>query len=126
MVADALGGELLACACRLAHRDRGRPAARFGLAELFAERERGLCWAAWPREEHLPDGIAWMWPPADRHGVPEAATRPLGGPANLWCVGKGMPVSAEAAAALRVTGTCLALGAAVGQAAARWVAAQRG
>jgi hypothetical protein len=51
--------------------------------------------------------------------VPELAVRLGHGPDNLWCIGKGAPVTAAAAAALRVTGTCLAVGAAVGQAAAR-------
>jgi hypothetical protein len=117
--AVALGAQLLGCAITVADRDQGRPAGTLGLEELFAERERGLCWAAWPREEHRPGGVAWTWPPRDRHGLPERATRATGAPTNLRFIGKGMPVSAEAAAALRVTGTCLAMGAAVGALAAR-------
>lgn len=113
--AAALGGELLACARSVAERDSGRPLPRLTLAELFATSERGLAWAAWPREQHGPDGILWDWPTADRHGVPEIATRPLGGPDNLWCIGRAMAVDAAAAAALRVTGTALAVGAAVGR-----------
>ena len=113
-VAEALGGSLIACAWQVADRDGGRPASALGLDELFATGERGLCWAAWPREEHGPTGVAWTWPPRDRHGVPECVARPAGWPANVWCVGRGVAVTAEAASALRVTGTCLALGTAVG------------
>jgi hypothetical protein len=118
-VASALDARLEACAVRVADRDDGRPAGVVTLAELFAERERGLCWAAWPREEHLADGVAWTWPPRDRHGVPERAARAPGAPAGCWFVGRGMPVDAAAAAALRVTGSGFALGAAVGARAAR-------
>lgn len=113
-VAEALGGSLLACAWQVAERDGGRPSSALGLDELFATSERGMCWAAWPREEHGPAGVTWAWPPRDRHGVPEQVVRPAGWPVNAWCVGRGVAVTAAAAAALRVTGTCLALGAAVG------------
>lgn len=113
-IADALGGTLVAGAIAVAHRDDGRPAAQLGLDELFASHDRGLCWAAWPREEHGSDGITWTWPPADRHGVPERAAHLIDGPANLWLAGRGLAVSAAAASALRVTGTALAIGAAVG------------
>jgi 2-polyprenyl-6-methoxyphenol hydroxylase-like FAD-dependent oxidoreductase len=122
-IAQALNGSLLACACRIASRDEGRPAAVIGLEELFAERARGLCWAAWPQEEHGADGVLWRWPAADRHGVPERAMRPLGAPPGFWCIGKGSPVSPAAAAALRVTGTCLAAGTAIGRLAAHASAA---
>ncbi len=117
-IAQALGGAVLSMARALAHRDEGRPLARLDETELFATRERGLCWAAWPREAHGADGITWSWPATDRHGVPERAARIPGTSERVWCVGKGSAVSAEAAAALRVTGTCLAMGAAVGQRAA--------
>lgn len=117
-VAAELGGTLLACAWQVAERDGGRPAAALGLAALFATGERGLCWAAWPREQHGPEGVAWTWPERPFHGVPEAVAKPHGWPANAWCVGRAVAVTAEAAAALRVTGTCLALGAAVGARAA--------
>lgn len=120
-IASALGGTVVSVALALAERDHGRPASSITVAELFAERERGLCWAAWPREEHGPEGVTWEWPSADRHGVPERAVRIVSGPAQLWCIGKGAPVSAEAASALRVTGTCLALGTVVGGLAARTV-----
>ncbi|HYE06844.1 MAG TPA: FAD-dependent oxidoreductase [Planctomycetota bacterium] len=118
-VALALGGELVACARVVGERDQGRPPARLGLAELFASRDRGLCWAAWPREEHRADGVAWTWPAADRHGVPEIVARPLGAPAGLWLAGKALAVDVAAAAALRVTGTALAMGGAIGALAAR-------
>lgn len=117
-VAVALGGEVVEQAIAIAERDQGRPLATLELDGLFAERERGLCWAAWPREEHGPSGVAWTWPAGDRHGVPERVARLPGAPASVWCVGKGVAVSPAAAAALRVTGTCLALGAAVGRRAA--------
>lgn len=117
-VAAALGGRIMSQATTIAERDSGRPVANIDLPELFAERERGLCWAAWPREEHGPAGVAWTWPAHDRHGVPERVARIPGAPATVWCVGKGAAVTVEAAAALRVTGTCLALGAAVGRQAA--------
>jgi FAD dependent oxidoreductase len=117
-IAQALGGTLVSMACALAKRDDGRPLATLDEAELFATRERGLCWAAWPREAHGADGITWSWPTTDRHGVPERAARIPGASVRVWCVGKGSAVSADAATALRVTGTCLAMGAAVGQRAA--------
>jgi 2-polyprenyl-6-methoxyphenol hydroxylase-like FAD-dependent oxidoreductase len=112
-ITAALGGSVLSLAVRVAERDEGRPASDYSVSQLFAEHERGLCWAAWPQEQHGPDGVTWSWPPADRHGVPEHLARIPGAPSQVWCVGKGMAVSAEAASALRVTGTCLALGDAV-------------
>ncbi len=114
----ALGGAVLAHTLSLGRRDQGGAAGALTLEDLFGTRERGLCWAAWPREEHLADGVAWTYPPCDRHGVPEGAVRVPGAPPWSWFVGKGMPVSPEAASALRVTGTCLALGDAVGRRAA--------
>jgi hypothetical protein len=119
-VAEALGGELIACAISVAERDHGRPAGTLTLSELFGTRSRGLCWAAWPCEDHRAEGVQWTWPEGDRHGIPEAVVRLPGGPDNLWLVGKGMAVSQQAAAALRVTGTCLALGGAVAALARRW------
>ncbi len=118
-VADALGGELLACALSVAERDGGRPRATLDLAALFATRTRGLCWAAWPREAHHADGVAWTWPAYDRHGVPPEAAQPAWAPRNLWLAGKGLAVTAAAAAALRVTGTGFAVGSAVGRLAAQ-------
>lgn len=117
-IAQALGGTVVTMARSIAHRDDGRPVSALDETELFAARERGLCWAAWPREAHGVDGITWSWPSADRHGIPERAARIPGAGARCWCVGKGSAVTAEAAAALRVTGTCLAMGTAVGQRAA--------
>ncbi len=111
--AAALGAELVACACALGVRDAGRPLGALTLEQLFAGVARGLCWAAWPAEVHRQGGVDWRWPARARYGVPAAAARLPGGPANLWLIGKGMAVAPEAAAALRVTGTCLALGAAV-------------
>ena len=109
---------MLAHTISLGQRDQGAAAGALTLAELFATTQRGLCWAAWPREEHLGTGVSWTYPPRDRHGVPESAARIPGAPRWGWCIGKGMPVSLEAASALRVTGTCLALGDAVGSRAA--------
>ncbi len=117
-IAQALDGTVLAMGVTLAQRDDGRPASSLDLDELFATRERGLCWAAWPREEHGPDGVEWQWPATDRYGIPERAVHIVGAPNNVWCIGKGAAVTASAAAALRVTGTCLAMGAAVGTRAA--------
>ena len=117
-VAEALDGELLACAVAVAERDAGRPCAGLDLDALFATRARGLCWAAWPREAHGEAGVAWTWPPHDRHGIPPEATQPDWAPRNLWLAGKALAVTAEAAAALRVTGTGLAVGGAVGRLAA--------
>jgi hypothetical protein len=117
-IAAALGGQVLTQAITIARRDDGRPASTLDLATLFATPERGWCWAAWPREEHGADGVTWTWPERDRHGVPLGAVRLAGGDARWFCLGKGAVVTADAAAALRVTGTCLALGAAVGRAAA--------
>jgi hypothetical protein len=116
--AAAVSGRLTACARVLGMRDEGRAAGSLSCEELFAERARGLCWASWPCEQHLASGIVWRWPARDRYGVPERSVRiPGAGPA-VWAIGKAMPVSAEAAAALRVTGTCVALGASVGRQAA--------
>lgn len=117
-IAQTLGGSVVSMARSLAHRDDGRPVSTLDEAELFATRERGLCWAAWPREAHGADGITWSWPSTDRHGIPDRAARIPGASERCWCVGKGSAVTAEAASALRVTGTCLAMGAAVGQRAA--------
>jgi hypothetical protein len=113
-ISTALGGELRTAAIAVAERDSGRPLGTMTLDELFSQGERGLCWAAWPAEDHRLDGVTWTWPRSDRYGLPEAITRIAGGPANLWCVGRGLPVSSRAASALRVIGTCLALGGAVG------------
>ena len=117
-IAQALDGMVLAMGIALAQRDDGRPASSLDLDELFATRERGICWAAWPREEHGPDGVEWQWPSTDRYGIPERAVHVVGAPDNVWCIGKGAAVTTSAAAALRVTGTCLAMGAAVGMCAA--------
>ncbi len=119
LVARALGGEVVACAVVVSERDEGRPLARLGLTELFASRDRGLCWAAWPREEHRADGVHWTWPAGDRHGVPVAVARPLGAAPGLWLAGKALAVDGLAAAALRVTGTALAVGGSIGALAAR-------
>ena len=113
-IAQALNGTVLTMNVTLAQRDDGRPASSLDLTELFATQERGVCWAAWPQENHGVDGVEWQWPATDRHGIPERAVHVAGAPDNLWCIGKGAAVTAFAAAALRVTGTCLAMGAAVG------------
>ena len=117
-IAQALGGRVVSMARSLAQRDEGRPLASLDETTLFATAERGLCWAAWPCEAHGADGVTWSWPATARHGVPEGAARIPGTSARVWCVGKGSAVTAMAAAALRVTGTCLAMGAAVGRRAA--------
>ncbi len=124
-IATALGGEVLSLARVIAQRDAGRPLAALDEQTLFATRDRGLCWAAWPREQHGADGITWTWPASDRHGVPEQAARIPGANERCWCVGKGSAVTAAAVAALRVTGTCLAMGTAVGQRAALSVLTDR-
>jgi hypothetical protein len=112
-IASALGGQIWTQAISIATRDDGRPAAQLNVDALFAETERGLCWAAWPQELHGAHGTTWSWPATDRYGIPQRAVQIDHGPRNLWLIGKGMPVDAAAAAALRVTGTCIALGAAV-------------
>jgi 2-polyprenyl-6-methoxyphenol hydroxylase-like FAD-dependent oxidoreductase len=108
-----LSGELISLSTTSAVRDAGRPASRMDIAALFACRERGLCWAAWPQELHTAHGVEWLWPNADRHGIPPEIVRETNDLPQVWTIGKGMPVSAEAASALRVTGTCLALGGAI-------------
>lgn len=110
---QALGGHLLAGAVAIASRDAG---GYDGLSceTLFSEDHRGLAWAAWPSELHTPDGVRWVWPPRDRHGLPLALAKPAGAPAWWWCCGRGLAASPTAAAALRVTGTALALGGALG------------
>ena len=97
----------------VAQRDRGGYAG-IGLDELFSCTNRGLAWAAWPSEIHDAHGIHWRWPAGDRHGCPPSLVKPLHAPAWLWCCGKGLAAAPEAAAALRVIGTGLALGHAVG------------
>jgi hypothetical protein len=99
----------------VAERDSGRPPGVMTIDDLFSQRERGLCWAAWPAEDHRLDGVIWTWPRSDRYGLSEAITTIDGGPANLWCVGRGLPVSPRAASARRVIGTCLTLGSVMGE-----------
>lgn len=117
LAARLVRGELLAEPL-LAQRDRGAAAGGLDLTSLFAMSTRGVCWAAWPMELHGPGGITWRWPEGERHGVPEEAVRVPAAPPGLWTVGNAAPLAVEAAAALRVTGTLLALGGAVGQLAA--------
>lgn len=95
-------------------RDRGGFTGELSLDSLFARRTRGLCWAAWPGEWHDRDGTAWRWPEAERHGVPAGCVHPAGAPENFRVVGLGLAACSDAVAALRVTGTALAIGAAVG------------
>jgi choline dehydrogenase-like flavoprotein len=116
--AAAIDARVVAHSWLLATRDDGRPAAALDAASLFATTARGWCWAAWPVEQHGPDGVTWRWPPGQRYGIPRSATRLPGVPPGLHLIGKGMPVGADAAAALRVTGTALALGTALGRAVA--------
>jgi hypothetical protein len=111
--ATLLGATIIGHAQAVAERDEGGYAG-LGLAELFACRERGLTWAAWPSEVHDAHGVHWQWPNRDRHGCPPALVKPRGAPPWLWCCGKGLAAAPEAAAALRVMGTALALGHALG------------
>jgi len=97
----------------IAERDVGGYAG-IGLRELFSCTTRGLAWAAWPSEVHDANGVHWQWPAGDRHGCPPSLVKPLHAPDWLWCCGKGLAAAPEAAAALRVIGTGLALGNAVG------------
>lgn len=99
-------------------RDHGRPPAQASCAQVFSQQQRGAAWAAWPMELHRSTGITWRWPPGDRYGVSWDLLQLTGGPHNLWLAGKGLPVDVEAAAALRVIGTGLAVGHAVGLAVA--------
>ena len=115
---EALGAELLAQTWQVAERDDGGVDGVIDCETLFAKPERGLCWAAWPSEWHAPDGVRWRWPESDRHGVPLSAVSPRRLPKSFLLVGRGMPLTADASAALRVTGTCLAIGSAVGRLAA--------
>lgn len=114
--AAALGAVLLAGGCHVAERDSGGWSGTLDAETLFATAERGWCWAAWPVEAHGAAGVTWRWPSRDRHGIPVEATRPAVGSANGAVIGRGMPVAADAIAALRVIGTQLALGTAVGRA----------
>ncbi len=98
----------------IAARDHGGYAG-LTLAELFANRERGLAWAAWPSEVHDAQGVHWQWPSTGRYGCPESLSKPNGAPPWLWCCGKGLAAAPSAAAALRVIGTGVALGHAVGR-----------
>jgi len=124
--AQAIGAEILSVTQAIAQRDAGRPVGALTLEELFSQTQRGLCWASWPREEHTAQGVAWTYPTTPRYGVPRQAVMLPGTPEGCWFVGKGMPVTTAAAAALRVTGTALALGAAVGRLAAAEMASSVG
>lgn len=110
-----LGAVVVQEPVRVVSRDEGGYCGDLTVDQLFAQEEAGLGWAAWPVEWHDQHGVRWQWPPRPYYGVPSAITRPLGGPRNLWVVGKGMPVSAEAMAALRVTGSAWSIGAACGE-----------
>ncbi len=112
----AVGGRVLQGACHVARRDTGGWAGHVSAKELFATQERGWSWAAWPVEAHGADGVTWRWPEVARHGIPRLATTPTVGWKNGAVIGRGMPVAADAIAALRVIGTQLGLGTAVGAA----------
>jgi hypothetical protein len=107
---DALGGTLLRSTDGIVARDSGGAAAQIDCDQLFGTTRRGLCWAAWPVEHHGPTGVRWRYPTGNRHGVPECCARIADAPGPLWVIGRTAPVDADAAAALRVTGTCLAMG----------------
>ena len=111
--AVVLGATIQEQTTEIAERDHGGYPG-LSLEELFACRERGLAWAAWPSEAHDAQGVHWQWPAADRYGCPESLSKPSDAPAWLWCCGKGLAATPAAAAALRVIGTGLALGHAVG------------
>jgi|GEM_PF-6236457 len=110
----AVGGRVIQGACQVARRDDGGWAGDLSAKELFATQERGWSWAAWPVEAHGAEGVTWRWPDVVRHGIPHAATVPKVGWKNGAIIGRGMPVAADAIAALRVIGTQLGLGTAVG------------
>ncbi len=111
--ARLLGATVAGQVDAVAQRDLGGYAG-IGLAELFSCTTRGLAWAAWPSEIHDAHGVHWRWPTGDRHGCPPSLVKPHHAPDWLWCCGKGLAAAPEAAAALRVVGTGLALGHAVG------------
>jgi len=111
--ARLLGATVVSHTSDIAQRDLGGYAG-IGLAELFSCTTRGLAWAAWPSEIHDAQGVHWQWPTGDRHGCPASLVKPLQAPDWLWCCGKGLAAAPQAAAALRVIGTGLALGQAVG------------
>jgi len=112
----AVGGRVIQGACQVARRDDGGWAGDLSAEELFLTPERGWSWAAWPVEAHGAEGVTWRWPEVARHGIPHAATKPSIGEKNGAVIGRGMPVAADAIAALRVIGTQLGLGTAVGTA----------
>ena len=84
------------------------------LAELFANRGRGLCWCSWPCELHHAQGVEWIWPPGTRYGVPEQVTRSAELPRGWRVCGRGLAAQQQAVAALRVTGSALMIGQALG------------
>lgn len=112
---DVAGIPVLATTASVADRDAGGWAGDLDAEALFLQAERGWCWAAWPMEAHGPQGTEWRWPLRDRYGLPHDLVHPSGAPTNLRVVGRGGPMRASAVAALRVTGTQLALGTAVGR-----------
>lgn len=111
----ATGIPVLATTATIAERDAGGWAGDLDADTLFARTDRGWCWAAWPVEAHGPQGTEWHWPPRDRHGLPHDLVHPSGAPGNLLVIGRGGPMQPSAVAALRVTGTQVALGTAVGR-----------
>lgn len=110
----ALGGILETPVVTVASRDAGGYAG-ISMADLFDVDQRGLAWAAWPSEVHEATGVRWTWPPRDRHGMPLSLVKPADAPPWLWCCGRGLAAAPDAAGALRVTGTALALGSALGR-----------
>jgi hypothetical protein len=84
------------------------------LAELFSTAHRGLCWASWPCEFHHARGVDWVWPPGSRYGVPEQVTMSPTLPRGWRVCGRGLAAQPQAAAALRVTGSAVMIGNALG------------
>jgi choline dehydrogenase-like flavoprotein len=117
--AAALGARVVSAPRGIASRDDGGLQGSLTGAQLFAQRQRGACWGAWPVEAHTATGVSWRWPPGRRYGVPWSVCRPSGLAAGVVVLGRGLAVQPDAQAALRVTGTAVALAGRVGRALVR-------
>ena len=78
----------------------------------------------WPLEMHVADDVQWIWPPKDSRGYNQLPYRMLlpprngASPGNLLVAGRCASMTHEGQSAARVSGACLVMGEAAGNAAA--------
>lgn len=109
-------------------RDGGRIRGRYILTGDDVRRGRSFtdaaCRGAWPIEywdAHRGVSLEYL-PPGAHYDIPMRSLE-LGGLENVWVAGKCLSADREAHASARVAGTCWAMGAAAGQAAAKFALA---